>query len=115
MALTYGGLVTFESCLRHFAYGPRKSAAKAKRSRLERLLRYDKRTITYFDCYYPLIQDLAISEGERASLRQAVRRRKFYFFLERIGRLLFIYKIYWHFVKKYTFRTVSSYCHPNLS
>lgn len=104
--LSLGRLVVCKRLLRRFGSGPRKVPRPEQPTFWERVLRYDKRTLIYYDCYIPLIEDMQLHESQKQSLQLAVRKKKFYFILERIGRRLFVYKIYWHFVKKFTFKRI---------
>ena len=106
--LSYGDLVTSDLCLRKFSYGPRKGPASKNRTFLERVLKYENHTLDYFDAFLPVIDEMMLGDGDKARLRRAVLQRKINFIMERIGRRLFVYKIYWHFKKRFCFKPVSS-------
>ena len=104
--LSQGDLVTDERCLRRYHHAPRRSDTKKARGFIQRLLGYDQTAIIYFDCFYPLIESLKLTTQEKNRLRRAVQYRKFSFIMERIGRRLLVYKIYWHFKKRLCFKPV---------
>ena len=106
--LSIGDITTTDQPLRRFSYGARKSPPKTGTKWIERMLKYDRRIFIYLDCYYPIIDKMPLGDSEKARLRRAVRLRKFNFIMERIGRRLLVYKIYWHFKKRLCFKPVIS-------
>ena len=107
VTLSLGDMVTHDLCLRKFSYGPRKGPVRPNRTFAERILKYDHRTIDYLNCFLPLIEGMPVGARAKAQLRKAVSRRKTNFILERIARRLFVYKIYWHFKKRLSFKPAS--------
>jgi len=106
--LSLGNLATTDLHLRKFSYGPRKGPPRADRTMLQRLLKYDRSTRDYFDCFYPIIEAMPLNDRQKMILRWAVCLRKINFIMERIGRRLFVYKIYWHFKKRICFKPVAA-------
>ena len=106
--LSQGDIVTDDNCLRRYHYAPRRSATKKLRNFWQRFLGYDRTAIIYFNCFYPFIENLTLTASEKKLLRRAVLQRKINFIMERIGRRMLVYKIYWYFKKQLCFKPVSS-------
>lgn len=100
--LSHGGIVTSQQCLRKFAAGNRQAGRGNYQTLMQRILRYNQSSIVYFNTYHEIIKGLKISDREKRQLHHVVTWRKTGFFLERIGRALFIYRIYRHFRKHRT-------------
>jgi hypothetical protein len=110
--LSGGRLVLCDECLRKFGSAPRKLPRRENRNAFERILSYDGRAMDYLNSLNSLLEVLDMPDEDRLLLYKAIRNRKIKFIAERIGRRLFVYKIYWHFVKRFTFRTIADLTAP---
>lgn len=98
--LTLGNLVTSDRCLRRFSFGPRKGVGAGTRP----LAGVDPNFMRCLEFFLPVIDGLDLPESGKAGLRAAVRRRKFGYLMERVGRKLLVYKLYWSLYKKLRYR-----------
>lgn len=104
--LVRGPLALSDKLMRRFGSGPRNTPRREPKTFWERFLRLDGRSLIYYDCFLNLIETLSDCESMKQKLLRTIRRRKAIFILERIGRRLFIYKVYWHFFKRMKYKTL---------
>jgi len=97
--LTQGELVTSEPCLRRYNYEPRGGGHS-----VSRVLRgFDPHFHAYVQFMLELISRIEASEQVKQRLRRSLRLRKWLYYLERIGRKLIVYRIYWSLYKRMAF------------
>jgi glycosyltransferase involved in cell wall biosynthesis len=101
--LTHGNVLTCNEHLREFSVGDRTPARGSYKTLLEKILRYNKVSIVYFNIYHDIINSLNLTNREKSILHNTVTWRKIMFFMERIGRALFVYRIYMYFYKQRKF------------
>lgn len=97
--LSKGHLVTTERCLRRFNYGSRGGGAS-----VDRLWRgIDPNFHSYYQFMLEFIHQLEVPEYEKEQLKRALRLRKWLYYLERVGKKLIIYRLYWSLYKRFAF------------
>lgn len=99
IVLSKGNLVTSDTLLREYTYGPR----GGERSVLRALRGLDSELMTYFELCSRLIDRLPVSDVEKNAVRVALKKRKNRYVFERILRKLVIYRLYWSVYKRLNF------------
>jgi glycosyltransferase involved in cell wall biosynthesis len=97
IVLSKGNLVTSETLLREYTYGPRAGG----KSGLRALRGVDSELMMYFEICSRLIDRLPVSDVEKSSVRTALKRRKKRYIFERILRKLVVYRLYWSVYKRF--------------
>lgn len=99
VVLTMGDLALSPRCLRQYSAGARKSVDGIK----SRSRGYDPNFLNCMQFMAEVVQQTCLSSNQKKSLLTAIRRRLLGYKLERIGRKLVIYRLYWSVYKRFRF------------
>ena len=99
IVLSKGGLITSEHALRKFDYSPR-----GEQRSFARIFRgVDPFFRNYINFMTEFIIQMEAKEEDKKRILRALRMRKWLYYLERFGKKIIIYKLYWSAYKRFAF------------
>ncbi len=102
--LTHGNIVTSDLCLRKYSSGARDSVGGIK---MKKRKWFDPHFLNYINFLKIVINNLDLDSRKIEILLSAIKKKKRIYILERVGRKLLIFKVYWSLYKKLFFQKYS--------